>query len=39
MAEIVIRAADLTDVDELVRMRAEFTFEDFDPGEATVRPA
>jgi GNAT superfamily N-acetyltransferase len=38
MAEATIRLARLEDVDELVGMRADFTFEDLQPSAATARP-
>ena len=39
MAEPTIRAARLEDVDELIAMRADFTFEDSEPGTRRSRPA
>jgi GNAT superfamily N-acetyltransferase len=39
MAEPKIRPAELRDIDELVRMRWDFTFEDVDQATATVRSA
>jgi GNAT superfamily N-acetyltransferase len=36
--EATIRLARLDDIEQLVEMRRDFTFEDFDSGEAAVRP-
>lgn len=36
--EATIRLARLDDIEQLVEMRRDFTFEDFDPSEVTSRP-
>ena len=38
MIGLTVRGAELRDVDELVWMRADFTFEDFEPGQVSSRP-